>query len=138
MKKGEFSPHVNLILDLYAEGFSPWQISMWYSHWTWRYVQDIIVSHRRKPEPDTRVYAFKGRRKTYSLENFMAHQPRFFVGMGYKCLRCKSTCDAESDFDLFKCTGTEEQFGKNKRGRGSPNYDPMKRLKHGRKHYKNG
>lgn len=136
-KKGVMYPHTDLILDLYAEGYACWQICLWSRPWTLLYVKRVIQGQRRKKPLDPRLSINRRVPRQYSWENFMDHQPRYFLGQGHICLRCKRKCDEESEFDGFECTATKEEFGR-KRGRGSPNYDPMKRLKHGRKYYKNG
>lgn len=135
-KKGVYHKHTNFILDLYSEGFQVWQICLWDKAWSRRFVKDLLVSIRRKEPVDPRCVVKPNPQLGLSRERFMQHHPRLFVGIGYKCLRCKATCDAKEEFEAFTCTATEADFPK--RGPKKREYDPMKRLKHGRKYYKNG
>ncbi len=107
-KKNERFPHTDFIMELYEEGFLPWQIALWCKFWTTRYVKKHIIHRRRKKDP--RAKRINGR-IGLTKEQFMSHQPRYFVGRGYICLRCKARCDIEPEFDGFACNADEKDYG---------------------------
>lgn len=130
MKKGFVTDHVNFILDLYNAGVRPWKIALWDKRWTKDYVRGIVSNAVRRGDPRGKP---KNHRKhtCLSKEEFMKHHPCLFVGIGYRCLRCKATCDEEKEFESFACTGDIKDYPKV--GRPKKPYDPMKRIINGRK-----